>query len=58
VGPVNLEITADTPHYSVFENEQGVRTYLVFNPTASKIEVKFSDGTKFTAAATTLTKYQ
>jgi len=53
---VNLEITADTPHYSVFENEQGVRTYLIYNPTEKSLEVSFSDGTVIRADALVLTK--
>ena len=57
VGPVNLEITADTPHYSVFENEQGVRTYLVFNPTQKSLEVSFSDGVKVDAVPQKLTRF-
>jgi len=57
VGPVNLEITADTPHYSVFENEQGVRTYLIYNPTNEVIEVKSSDGVKVKGTAKQVTKY-
>jgi len=53
---VNLEITADTPHYSVFENEQGIRTYLVYNPYQKPLEVSFSDGVKITANPSGLTK--
>jgi len=52
-----LEITADTPHYSVFENEQGVRTYLVYNPTQKSLEVNFSDGVKVDAVPQKLTRF-
>jgi hypothetical protein len=56
VGPVNLEITADTPHYSVFENEQGIRTYLVYNPTREQLKTTFSDGTILNATGSGLFK--
>lgn len=36
-------ITADTPHFAVFE-KNGVRTRVVYNPTADDIIVRFSDG--------------
>jgi hypothetical protein len=57
VGPVNLDVTADTPHYSVFENEQGVRTYLIYNPTQKSLEVNFSDGVKVDVAPQKLTRF-
>lgn len=42
-GPVDSSITADTPHYAVFE-KSGVRTYAAWNPGDHTIGVHFSDG--------------
>jgi endoglucanase Acf2 len=42
-GPVNASITADTPHYAVFE-QSGVRRYVAWNPTGQTLTVHFSDG--------------
>ena len=57
VGPVNLDVTADTPHYAVFENDQEVRTYLVFNYSEQPLKVEFSDGVIVEASPKQLTKY-
>ena len=54
-GGVNLQVTADTPFYSVFDNEKGIRTYLVYNPKKENVEVKFSDGSQLTAQPNGLT---
>ncbi|MFN9971236.1 MAG: glycosyl hydrolase, partial [Phycisphaerae bacterium] len=42
-GPVNASITADTPHYAVFE-QSGMRRYVAWNPTGQTLTVHFSDG--------------
>ncbi len=42
-GPVNSAISANVPHYAVFE-KSGVRTYAAWNPGATTLAAKFSDG--------------
>jgi hypothetical protein len=42
-GRVDVEVTADTPHYAVFVNG-GARTHLAWNPGTEPITVTFSDG--------------
>ncbi|MBS0188733.1 MAG: hypothetical protein JSS51_11730, partial [Planctomycetes bacterium] len=42
-GPVNAAISADTPHYAVFE-KSGVRRYIAWNPGTTTLGVHFSDG--------------
>ncbi|HEX3777269.1 MAG TPA: glycosyl hydrolase [Polyangiaceae bacterium] len=44
-GHVDLRTTADTPLYAVFKNAES-RTYLAYNSSAEKLDVKFSDGTE------------
>jgi hypothetical protein len=48
LGQVDTTITADTPTYAVFKN-QDARTYVAFNPTAQKTTVTFSDGTSLSS---------
>ncbi|MBS0191024.1 MAG: glycosyl hydrolase [Phycisphaerales bacterium] len=42
-GPVNAAISADTPHYAVFE-KSGIRRYIAWNPGTTTLGVHFSDG--------------
>ena len=42
-GPVNAAISANVPHYAVFE-KAGIRTYVAWNPGATTIAATFSDG--------------
>ncbi|MGH7243356.1 MAG: glycosyl hydrolase, partial [Phycisphaerales bacterium] len=42
-GTVDSSITADTPHYAVFE-KGGIRRYVAWNPGPSTLGVHFSDG--------------
>jgi len=42
-GAVNSAISANVPHYAVFE-KAGIRTYVAWNPGAVTIAAKFSDG--------------
>jgi len=48
-GTVTTAVTADTPHYAVFDDGDR-RTYVAFNATNRPIAVTFSDGTTLTAA--------
>jgi endoglucanase Acf2 len=47
VGQVDVSVSADTPLYSVFK-QGDTRTYMVYNPKAEKLTVKFSDGKTIT----------
>jgi endoglucanase Acf2 len=58
VGPPDLSVTADTPHYAVFRQADGTRTYLVFNPSATPTSVTFSDGTVVEALPGQLTQHR
>ncbi len=58
VGPPDLSVTADTPHYAVFRQADGTRTYLVFNPSATPTSVTFSDGTVVEALPNQLSQAQ
>ncbi|MBN8596451.1 MAG: carbohydrate-binding protein [Planctomycetes bacterium] len=49
-GAVDASISADTPHYAVFE-KNGVRTYVAWNPGATTLAVTFSDGFKLCVPA-------
>ena len=42
-GRVDPTVTADTPHYAVFEKD-GVRTRIAWNPGTERVTVTFSDG--------------
>jgi endoglucanase Acf2 len=44
MGAPDLDVTADTPLYSVFKRPDGRRTYLAFNAGKAPITVRFSDG--------------
>lgn len=44
LGQVATSVTADHTHYGVFSNN-GVLTHVAYNPTASPITVRFSNGT-------------
>jgi endoglucanase Acf2 len=44
MGAPDVEISADTPLYSVFKRADGRRTYLAFNAGKAPITVRFSDG--------------
>jgi endoglucanase Acf2 len=48
------DITANAPQYAVLERD-GVRTYLVYNPSSETRQVRFSDGTTVDAAPGALT---
>ncbi|GAB3708081.1 glycosyl hydrolase [Nocardiopsis oceani] len=50
VGTVDVSVTADTPHYAVFDNG-GNTTYTAFNPDDSAATVSFSDGTSLEVPA-------
>jgi endoglucanase Acf2 len=43
MGQVDVTVTADVPNYTVFINN-GVRTYMAYNPSLIPITVTFSDG--------------
>lgn len=49
-GPVEASISADVPHYAVFE-KAGIRTYVAWNPGATTLAVHFSDGFVLCVAA-------
>lgn len=44
------DVTADTPHYAVF-NKNGLRTHVAYNPEATAKIVRFSDGVTIQVAA-------
>ena len=45
MGPPDLSVRADTPHYGVFRQAGGARTYVAYNPDNVVRTVRFSDGT-------------
>jgi len=45
MGPPDLSVRADTPHYGVFRQVGGARTYVAYNPNNEVRTVRFSDGT-------------
>ncbi|MGI5121673.1 glycosyl hydrolase [Marinactinospora thermotolerans] len=47
LGRVDTSVTADTPHYAVFEKE-GRRTHVAFNAGTAPLTVTFSDGATLT----------
>lgn len=49
-GRPNLGIHADTSLYTVFTREDGVNTYLAYNPLPTPKKVMFSDGTELRVA--------
>ena len=44
MGPPDLSIRADSPHYGVFRQAGGTRTYVAYNPGDDPRLVRFSDG--------------
>jgi len=56
VGTPELSISADTNLYAVFKNQEGIKTYLVFNHSDNEISVKFSDGFQLKAKGNRLTR--
>ncbi|WP_370802143.1 hypothetical protein [Eubacterium ventriosum] len=44
VGSPKLDITSDDPLSIVFENKDGITTYVAYNPTNEEKTVTFSDG--------------
>ena len=44
VGSPKLDITSDDPLSLVFENKDGITTYVAYNPTNEEKTVTFSDG--------------
>ena len=44
VGPPDLSLTANTPFYASFKSPRGRQTYMVYNPTHSAMDVRFSNG--------------
>ena len=56
VGTPELSISADTNLYAVFKNQEGKKTYLVFNQSDNEIWVKFSDGFQLKAKGNRLTR--
>lgn len=51
MGAVDLSVSANTRFYSVFKRADGTRSYLVYNPGTTPIDVRFSDGRQLQAAA-------
>jgi len=45
MGPPDLSVRADTPHYGVFRQSGGARTYVAYNPGDEARTIRFSDGT-------------
>jgi len=44
IGKVSTTIFADIPTYAVFETENGIKTYVAWNPEPDSVRVHFSDG--------------
>ena len=53
-GRPKFDIVADTPLYAVFGRDDGINTYLAYNPAAAPKRVMFSDGTELRVAPRTL----
>lgn len=58
MGVPDASITANATLYAVFKGPKDNRTYLVYNPSASKIQVKFSDGKLVEVEPRSLVKVQ
>ncbi len=53
LGQVDTSVTADTPTYAVFKREGRV-THVAYNPTPTRLSVKFSDGVVLAVAPRSL----
>jgi len=49
LGQLDPGVTADTPHYAVFDTDDG-KNYVFYNPEYTETTIHFSDGTVVTAA--------
>ncbi len=58
MGTPNGTVHADTPLYAVFQQRNGLMTYLAYNADASARTVTFSDGHQVNVAAYTLSRTQ
>ena len=58
MGTPNETVHADTPLYAVFQQRDGLMTYLTYNADASMRTVTFSDGHQVSVAAYTLSRTQ
>lgn len=58
MGVPDFGVTANTSMYSVFKNNNGVRTYLVYNAKDSIVSVNFSDGKSIEVNPRSLVKIQ
>jgi len=55
MGRPDLRVTANTPLYAVFRTREGENLYMVYNASAVKKTVTFSDGKKLEAPPRQLT---
>jgi hypothetical protein len=58
MGTPDFTIQANAPMYAVFKRSDAQRTYVVCNPGAQALQVKFSNGVQVTAAPHGLSHWQ